>query len=79
MSGYGFYGLQPGERIKFTKKENGKKVSKVVKVEKEYPNFVLVEVAGRMGNYCTSINKSWIFTIKCQDIMYKKYYIKMYN
>ena len=26
MSGYGFYGLKPGERIKFTKKENGKKV-----------------------------------------------------
>lgn len=59
---YGFYGLKPGERIKFTKKENGKKVSKVVKVVKEYPYFILVEVAGRMGNYCTSINKSWIFT-----------------
>ncbi len=39
MSGYGFYGLKPGERIKFTKKENGKKVSKVVKVVKEYPYF----------------------------------------
>ena len=45
MNGYGFYGLKPGERIKFTKKENGKKVSKVVKVVKEYPYFVLVEVA----------------------------------
>ena len=62
MSGYGFYGLKPGERIKFTKKENGKKVSKVVQVVKEYPYFVLVEVAGRMGNYCTSINKSWVYT-----------------
>ena len=45
MSGYGFYGLKPGERIKFTKKENGKKVSKVVQVVKEYTHFVLVEVA----------------------------------
>lgn len=62
MNGYGFYGLKPGERIKFTKKENGKKVSKVVKVVKEYPYFVLVEVTGRIGNYCTSINKSWVYT-----------------
>ena len=62
MSGYGFYGLKPGERIKFTKKENGKKVSKVVKVVKEYPYFVMVEEDGRMSNYCTSINKSWVYT-----------------
>ena len=52
----------PGKGIKFTKKENGKKVSKVVQVVKEYTHFVLVEVAGRMGNYCTSINKSWVYT-----------------
>ena len=36
MSGYGFYGLKPGERIKFTKKENGKKVSKGLLIS-EYP------------------------------------------
>lgn len=62
MSGYGWYGLKPGEQIKFTKKENGKKISKVVKVVKEYPYFVLVEVTGKIGKYCTSINKSWVFT-----------------
>ena len=62
MNGYGWYGLMPGEKIKFTQKENGKKVSKIVKVIKEYPYFVLVEVTGRIGSYCTSINKSWVFT-----------------
>lgn len=62
MNGYGFYGLKPGERIKFIKKENGKKVSKVVRVVKEYPYFVLVEVTGKIGKYCTCINKSWVFT-----------------
>lgn len=61
MKGYGWYGLMPGEKIKLTKKENGKKVSQIVKVVKEYPYFVLVEVNGRIGNYCTSINKSWVY------------------
>lgn len=59
---YGNYGLNPGERIKFTEKVNGKKASKVVKVIKEYSYFILVEVTGRIGNYCTSINKSILYT-----------------
>ena len=52
------------EEKKETVKKSIKKqiAQEVVKVEKEYPNFVLVEVAGRMGNYCTSINKSWGYT-----------------
>lgn len=62
MSGYGWYGLKPGEKINFTKKENGRKISKIVKVVKEYPYFVVVEVTGKVGNYCTSINKSWVYT-----------------
>ena len=58
---YGHYGLKPDERIKFTTKETGKKVTKKVKVVKEYPFFILVEVTGRGGSYRTCINKSGIF------------------
>lgn len=58
---YGYYGLKPGEFIKFTTKEAGKKVTKKVKVIKEYPFFVLVEVFGLGGTYRTCVNKSRVF------------------
>lgn len=58
---YGWYGLIQGERIRVTKKENKRTISKMVKVIKEYPYFILVEVKGRISNYPITINKSWIY------------------
>ena len=58
---YGHYGIRPGECIKLTTKETGKKVIQKVNVVKEYPFFVLVEVTGRGGSYRTCINKSSVF------------------
>ncbi len=69
---YGHYGLMPGESIRFTTKEAEKKVTKKVKVIKEYPLFVLVEVSGLGGSYRTSINKSWIFLKKQKLQGYKE-------
>lgn len=57
---YGWYGLIPGEQIRVTKKEHKRTISKMVKVIKEYPYFILVEVKGRISNYQITINKSWI-------------------
>lgn len=59
---YGWYGLIPGERLLYRFKEAGKKVTEKVKVIKEYPKFILVEVKGASGNYRTCINKSGIYT-----------------
>ena len=58
---YGNYGLRPGEKVKFIRKENGRILTKIVEVVKEYPYFVLVEITGKIGNFQTCINKSWIY------------------
>ena len=58
---YGCYSLTAGERIRFSRKEHKKIISKVVKVIKEYPYFILAEATGVTNNYPITINKSWIY------------------
>lgn len=58
MSGYGWYGLKPGDRLKVTKGTGKNKETRRVTVVKEYLYFVIVD----MGRYETSINKSSVYT-----------------